>query len=107
MKRLRAWILRLTGIFPNARRERDMADEIESHVQMHTEDNVRAGMNREQAGENAQRNLQLTSLFLRNRQETGIFESGGAGRFGRRTIQRCDGHGIPDASPKVAAETTG
>jgi len=65
------------------------------------------GINREQAGENAQRNLQLKSLFLRNRQETRVFESGGAGRFGHRTIQRRDGHGIPDASPKVSAETTG
>jgi len=65
------------------------------------------GMNREQAGEDAQRNLQLGSLFVRNRQETGIFESGGAGRFGHRTIQRRDGHGIPDASPKAAPAITG
>src|ERR1700732_3115743 len=61
------------------------------------------GMNREQAGENAQRDLQIESLFLRNRQETGIFESGGAGRFGHGTIQRRDGHGIAGASPKGAA----
>jgi hypothetical protein len=65
------------------------------------------GMNREQAGKNAQRDLQIESLFLRNRQETGIFESGGAGRFGHGTIQRRDGHGIADASPQVAAEITG
>ncbi len=49
MKRLRAWILRMRGIVPSPRRQREMADEIESHVLMHTEDNVRAGMNREQA----------------------------------------------------------
>jgi macrolide transport system ATP-binding/permease protein len=49
MKTLRAWILRMTGVFPNPRRQREMADEIESHVQMHTEDNLRSGMNREQA----------------------------------------------------------
>jgi hypothetical protein len=64
-------------------------------------------MNREQAGENAKRNLQLESLFLRYRQETGIFESGGAGRLGHGTIQRRDGHGVADTSPKLAAEITG
>ena len=65
------------------------------------------GMNRQQAGENAQRNLQLKSLLLRHRQETGIFESGGAGRFGHGPIQRRDGHCVADASPKLAAEIAG
>src|SRR6266481_6160224 len=65
------------------------------------------GMNREQAGQNAQRNLQLKSLFLRHRQETGIFESGGAGRFDHGTIQGRDGHGVAYASSKLAAEITG
>jgi macrolide transport system ATP-binding/permease protein len=49
MKRLRAWMLRLTGVFPNPQRHREIADEIESHVQMHTEDNLRSGMTPEQA----------------------------------------------------------
>jgi len=44
MKTLRAWILRLTGLFSRERRERDFADEIESHLQMHIDDNIRAGM---------------------------------------------------------------
>lgn len=49
MKRLRAWILRLTGVLPSERRQREMAEEIESHVQMQTEDNLRSGMTPEQA----------------------------------------------------------
>ena len=49
------------------------------------------GMNREEAGEHAQRNLQLQSFFLGHRQESGIVESGGAGRFGHGAIQRRDG----------------
>lgn len=49
MKRLRAWIIRLAGILPNNRRERDLADEIETHLQMHIDDNLRAGMTDEQA----------------------------------------------------------
>lgn len=49
MKGLRAWVLRLLGMLPNDRRERELAEEIESHLQMHIEDNLRAGMTPEQA----------------------------------------------------------
>ncbi len=49
MKTLRAWITRLTGMFSKQDRERDFADEIESHVQMHVDDNLRAGMNPDEA----------------------------------------------------------
>jgi putative ABC transport system permease protein len=49
MKGLRAWVLRLGGIFPSQRRERELADEIESHLQMHIEDNLRCGMTPERA----------------------------------------------------------
>ena len=31
MKRLRAFMLRLAGLLPNEQRERELADEIESH----------------------------------------------------------------------------
>jgi len=53
MKRVRAWMLRLAGVFSNQQRQREMAEEIESHVEMHTEDNLRSGMNREQARRDA------------------------------------------------------
>jgi predicted permease len=44
MRRLRAWIVRLAGVFRRAGTDRAFAQEIETHVQMHTDDNVRAGM---------------------------------------------------------------
>ena len=44
MRRLRAWLVRLTGLFTKRRRERELAEELESHLQMHIEDNLRAGM---------------------------------------------------------------
>ncbi|MGA3041723.1 MAG: ABC transporter permease [Bryobacteraceae bacterium] len=44
MKRLRAWLVRLAGLWPAGRREHDLADEIESHLQLHIDDNLRAGM---------------------------------------------------------------
>jgi hypothetical protein len=53
MKRLRAWILRLAGILPNEQRERALADEIEGHLQLHIDDNIRSGMTPEQARRDA------------------------------------------------------
>ncbi len=49
MKPFRALILRLAGLLPNARRERELTDELEGHLQMHIDDNLRAGMTPEQA----------------------------------------------------------
>jgi len=53
MNQLRAWILRIAGIFSKEQTERELADEIESHLQMHIEDNVRFGMSTEQARRDA------------------------------------------------------
>jgi hypothetical protein len=57
MKRLRASLLRLAGIFPSARRERDLADELASHLQMHIDDNLRSGMTPELARRHAVQKL--------------------------------------------------
>jgi macrolide transport system ATP-binding/permease protein len=53
MKRLRAWLLRLSGVLPSARRERDLVDEIESNLQLHIADNLSAGMRPDQARRDA------------------------------------------------------
>jgi predicted permease len=42
-------MMRLTGLFSGARRERELTEEIDSHLQMHIEDNLRAGMTPEEA----------------------------------------------------------
>jgi putative ABC transport system permease protein len=42
-------MLRLGSLFGRKRRERELAAEMESHLQMHTEDNRRSGMNSQQA----------------------------------------------------------
>ncbi len=49
MSQLRAMFSRVAGLFGGERRERDLADEIDSHLQMDVEDNVRGGMTREEA----------------------------------------------------------
>ena len=44
MRRLRAWVSRLRGVFGGRRREQDLAAELESHLQLHIDDNIRQGM---------------------------------------------------------------
>ncbi len=49
IRQLRAWLYRLGGIFGREARERELAEELESHLQMHIEDNIRAGLTPEEA----------------------------------------------------------
>jgi hypothetical protein len=49
MRRLRVWFFRVVGMFHTARSEREFAREIESHLEMHVEDNIRSGMTPEEA----------------------------------------------------------
>src|SRR6185503_20995263 len=49
MRQLRAWLVRLKGVLLKSARDRDFADEIESHLQMHIDDNIRAGMSPQEA----------------------------------------------------------
>jgi len=44
MRTLRSWVLRLAGLFSPGRREDEIRQELESHLQLHIDDNVRAGM---------------------------------------------------------------
>src|SRR5260370_22431074 len=49
MRGLRALLFRLDGLFRKGRREQEVNAEIDSHLQMHIEDNLRAGMTPEEA----------------------------------------------------------
>jgi len=49
MRWLRGLLLRFGGLFLKDHQERDLASEMESHLQMHIEDNIRAGMSAEDA----------------------------------------------------------
>ena len=44
MRRMRAWFLRLGGFFNKGRWNRELAEELESHLQMNIDDNLRSGM---------------------------------------------------------------
>jgi predicted permease len=49
MRRLRALFVRLSELFRKRRSERELAAELESHLQLHIEDNLRSGMTPEEA----------------------------------------------------------
>src|SRR5437868_8762205 len=49
MRKLRGWIFRFGGFFNRQHKDHELSKEIESHLQMHVEDNVRSGMLPEEA----------------------------------------------------------
>ena len=49
MTTLRAFLTRLAGILHKSRRDRDLEAELESHLRMETEDNIRRGLSRAEA----------------------------------------------------------
>lgn len=53
MRTLRSWIVRLCSLFKRKQQDREFAEEMESHLAMHIEDNLRAGMSPEEARRNA------------------------------------------------------
>src|SRR5262245_41126645 len=53
MRPLRAWLLRVASVVRPARRDRDFSDELASHLQLHIDDNLRAGMAPDEARRDA------------------------------------------------------
>ncbi len=53
MRGIRAWLLRLIGSFHKAQGEQELAEELRSHLQLHIDENLRAGMSAEQARRDA------------------------------------------------------
>jgi predicted permease len=53
LKSSRAWFQRLSGVFRKQRHDAELAAELDSHLQLHIEDNLRAGMTPEAARRNA------------------------------------------------------
>jgi predicted permease len=49
IRQLRGWLTRLFGLLNRKRRDREFAEELESHLAMHVEDNLRAGLSPEEA----------------------------------------------------------
>jgi hypothetical protein len=49
VRRIRAWFFRRAGLFHKETSDRELTAEMESPLQLHIEDNLRAGVNAEQA----------------------------------------------------------
>ena len=49
IRQLRAWLVRLAGLCFREARDRELAEELESHLQMHVEDNIRRGLSPQEA----------------------------------------------------------
>ena len=49
MRQLRVWLLRLSGLFRKDQPDAEFSSELESHLHMHIQDNLRAGMSAEEA----------------------------------------------------------
>ncbi len=49
IRQLRGWMVRLAGLFGREKRDREFAEELASHLQMHIEDNLRAGLTPQEA----------------------------------------------------------
>ncbi|HEX5412519.1 MAG TPA: ABC transporter permease [Terriglobia bacterium] len=95
MRRLRAALVRLGGLFRKQRGEREMAEELESHLQMHIEDNRRSGMTPEEARRQARIRLggveQVKEEVRDARGVRLISELGQDIRYGLRQLRRNPG----------------
>lgn len=49
MRRLRVFIYRVRGLFRSSQADRELAAELESHLQLHIDDNIRSGMTPDEA----------------------------------------------------------
>src|SRR5688572_32061285 len=49
VRTVRAWMLRLKGIFFRSKDEQDFLEQIQADIELHTEEGIRAGMNPEEA----------------------------------------------------------
>jgi len=95
MRSLRALVARALGLFGRAGQERDLAEELESHVQMHVDDAVRAGMSPEAARREALTRLggfDATRELVRDRRRVPLLESALRDlRFAIRSLRKSPG----------------
>src|SRR5712671_7268473 len=95
MRALRAWVIRLAAIFQSAPGDRELREELESHLQMHVSDNMRAGMSPQEARRQALIKLggiAQTQELYRERRGLPLLETLlSDARFGARMLRKNPG----------------
>jgi putative ABC transport system permease protein len=98
MRRVRAWFIRITGIFNKSKRDRELSAELESHLQLHIDDNLRAGMSPQEARRRAIIKLggiESTKEIYRERRSIPVIETLLQDvRFGLRMLRRNPGFAL-------------
>jgi hypothetical protein len=95
MRRLRAFVLRLAGLFDRGRREREFEEELASNLALHIEENVGKGLNPEEARRRALIQLggiEMTKELYRERRGLPFLETLAQDvRFGVRMLWKSRG----------------
>ena len=90
MTTVRAALVRVMALFRRGDDERDLASELESHLDMHSADNVRAGMSQEEARRHASIALggvgQTSQMYRERRRIPMLEDVSQDARFGLRTL---------------------
>jgi len=95
MRRLREWIFRFGGLFNKRRKDHELDEEIESHLQMHIEDNLRLGMTPEEARRQAMiqfGGIETTKEAYRDQRSLPVLETLWQDiRYGKRMLRKNPG----------------
>lgn len=95
MRSVRAWFFRVAGLFNKQRHESEMAQELETHLQLHMDDNLRVGMSPAEARRQALIKLggiEQTKEIYRDRRALPLLENLMRDlRYGLRALRKSPG----------------